>query len=176
MGETTRIQVLFDATAIAARVDDLAREIAADLPTNFVVVGLLKGSFVFVADLVRSLDRCGCAPAVEFMRVASYGHRKTSSGKVRLIGEPPQGLDGRDVLLVDDITDTGRSLEFARRVVRERGAARIWTCTLLDKPSRREIELSADFVGFSVPDVFVVGYGVDYAERYRHLPYIGTVD
>ena len=172
----TRITRLYDEAEIAARVRALARDIAGSLPEDFVVVGLLKGSFVFVADLIRELSRAGPGPRVEFLRVASYGKGKESSGKVQMIGGLPDDVAGRPVLLVDDIVDTGRSIDYARRLLEEGGAARIWTCALLDKPSRREIELSADFVGFEIPDLFVVGYGIDYAEDYRHLPYIGAIE
>ena len=167
---------LFDETEIARRVDTLAREIAAALSGDFIVVGLLKGSFVFVADLIRALDRNGLTPRVEFIRLSSYGHARESSGEVRLIGDVPADIAGRRFLLVDDIADTGRSLAFARTLLEGRGAARVWTCALIDKPSRREIEFSADFIGFTIDDVFVVGYGIDYAEDYRHLPYIGVID
>ncbi len=167
---------LFGEKEIARRVDELAQEIAAVISGDLVLVGLLKGSFVFMADLVRALGRAGLTPHVEFMRVASYGAAKQSSGEVRLIGDAPADLMGRRVLLVDDILDTGQSLVFARSLLLEWGASRIWTCALVDKPSRREVDCSADFVGFTIDDVFVVGYGIDYAEDYRHLPYIGAVD
>lgn len=166
---------LFDETAIAARVDALAGEIVAALPGDLVLVGLLKGSFVFLADLIRALDRAGAAPAVEFIRLSSYGHGRASSGTVRLIGNAPADVAGRAILLVDDIVDTGRSLVFARDLFAAAGAASVSTCALLDKPSRREVEIAADFVGFTVDDVFVVGYGIDDAEKFRHLPYIGAV-
>ena len=173
-GIVTEVSRLFDEETIARRVEDLAGAIAAALPGDFTIVGLLKGSFVFMADLVRALDRAGAAPRVAFLRVASYGLAKESSGEVRLIGELPH-VEGRRVLLVDDIVDTGRSLLFARDLLSKEGAAEILTCTLLDKPSRREVDCVADFVGFEIEDVFVVGYGIDYAEQYRHLPYIGVV-
>lgn len=170
------VTVLFEEAEVARRVAELARAVAAALPARFTLVGLLKGSFVFVADLVRALHREGCAPRVEFMRVSSYGSGTTSSGIVSLMGDAPPGVKGEPVLLVDDIQDTGRTLAFTRGLLLERGALRVWTCTLLDKPSRREVEGGeVDFVGFTIPDVFVVGYGIDYAERYRHLPFIGKV-
>ena len=173
----TSITMLFDDKKIARRVDELAGEISAALSGDFVVVGLLKGSFVFIADMVRALDRAGRTPGVEFMRVASYGLDKESSGQVQLIGDILDDIAGRQVLLVDDIVDTGRSLLFAKNLLQDKGAGRTWTCTLLDKPSRREVECKADFVGFPIEDVFVVGYGIDYAETCRHLPYIeGTLE
>jgi hypoxanthine phosphoribosyltransferase len=176
MSSLPQIAPLFAEAEIARRVEELAGGIAAALPAGFTLVGLLKGSFVFVADLVRALDRAGCAPRIEFMRVSSYGSDTRSSGIVSLMGDAPPGIAGEPVLLVDDIQDTGRTLAFTKGLLLERGAARVWTCTLLDKPSRREVEGGeVDFVGFAIPDVFVVGYGIDYAERYRHLPFIGKL-
>ena len=170
------VERLYDEAAVAARVGELAREVAAAMPARFTLVALLQGSFVFAADLVRALAREGCEPRIEFMRVSSYGREMHSSGIVSLMGDAPQAVRGEPVLLVDDIQDTGRTLAFTRDFLVERGAARVWTCTLLDKPSRREVAgSSADFTGFTIPDVFVVGYGIDWAERYRHLPYIGRV-
>jgi hypoxanthine phosphoribosyltransferase len=157
-------------------VEELAREIAATVAGDFAIVSLLKGSFVFVADLIRLLDGAGLAPRVEFMRLKSYDHGKESSGTLRLIGEVPEGVAGRRVLLVDDIVDTGRTLDYAKSLLADKGAAKVWTCALVDKPSRREIDFTADFVGFTIDDVFIVGYGIDYAENYRHLPYIGIID
>ncbi len=167
---------LFDEKRIERRVAELARDIAGSISEELTIVGLLKGSFVFVADLVRALDGVGVATRVEFLRLSSYGSSQESSGQVRLIGEVPDGLEGRTILLVDDITDTGLSLVHARKLLSERGARAIWTCTLLDKPSRRRVDISPDFVGFAIDDVFVVGYGIDYADDYRHLPYIGSIE
>jgi hypoxanthine phosphoribosyltransferase len=172
----TTIRTLFDETQIAQRVNALAGEIAAAMPHEFTLVGLFKGSFVFVADLVRALDRAGAAPRVEFIGMSSYGQGKESSGQVRLVGELPTDLSGRSALLVDDILDSGRTLAFARDLLIERSAERVLTCVLVDKPVRRKVAITADFVGFTVGDVFIVGYGIDYAERYRHLPRIGAVE
>lgn len=166
---------LFTAEAIARRVEELARAIAAAVPPEVTVVGLLKGAFVFTADLVRALDRAGLRPRVEFLQVSSYGLGTESSGAVKVIGQMPGSIGGQSVLLVDDIQDTGRTLAYTRALLLEHGAARVWTCALLDKPSRRVVEIVPDFVGFEIPDVFVVGYGIDWAERYRHLPWIGKV-
>jgi hypoxanthine phosphoribosyltransferase len=166
---------LFDEAEIAARVTALADAITAAVGSDLVVVGVLKGSFVFLADLVRALSRAGALPRVEFMRLASYGQSMQSSGEVLLLGDAPRDFAGKPVLLVDDIVDTGLSMDYGRRLLTERNAARVWTCALLDKPSRRKVEGAVDFIGFEIPDVFVVGYGIDYAEQYRHLPYIGKV-
>jgi hypoxanthine phosphoribosyltransferase len=169
------ISKLFDQEEIAVRVESLAGEIVRAIGTEFVVIGVLKGSFVFLADLVRALARHGATPGVEFMRLASYGQKQESSGEVLLLGDVPRDFEGRAVLLVDDIVDTGLSMDYGRRLLIERNASRVWTCALLDKPSRRRVGVTLDFVGFEIPDVFVVGYGIDYAEQYRYLPYIGKV-
>ena len=171
-----QVKPIFDAASIERRIDELAGEIAAQIHTDIVVVGLLKGSFIFVADLVRAMDKMGMHPRVEFLRLSSYGSAKESSGEVHLIGDIPTDLAGRSILLVDDIADTGRSLAYARTLMEQRDAARIWSCALVDKPSRREVDITLDHVGFEVDDVFIVGYGIDYAEQYRHLPYIGVVE
>jgi hypoxanthine phosphoribosyltransferase len=139
------------------------------------MVGLLKGSFLFMADLIRALDAKGCRPRVDFLTLSSYGHGTESSGEVRLTGEVPGEVAGREVLLIDDIADTGRSLAYARELLEAKGAKGIRICALIDKPVRREVEVAVDFIGFTVGDVFVVGYGIDYAEQYRHLPYIGHI-
>ena len=170
------MRVLFTAVEIAARVDALAMEIARAIPADFVMVGLLKSAAVFVADLARALDRAGARPEIEFIRLSSYGLAKESSGAVQLLGEIPASIAGRPVLLVDDIVDTGRSIAYAATRLRERGIGNLWTCALLDKPQRREIEVAIDFIGFSIGNVFVAGYGTDYAGKYRHLPYIGVVE
>jgi hypoxanthine phosphoribosyltransferase len=170
------MRVLFSAAEIAARVEALAVEIARALPADFVIVGLLKGAWVFVADLARALGRAGAGPEIEFMRLSSYGLTKQSSGAVQLLGDVPSGLTGRPVLLVDDIVDTGRSIAYAAAQLHQHRIGNLWICALLDKPQRREVEVAIDFVGFTIGDVFVVGYGTDHAEKYRHLPYIGAVE
>src|SRR6266436_7554916 len=170
------IRTLITEGEIAARVGALAAEIAQRSPGDFVIVGLLKGAAVFVADLVRALYRAGARPEIEFMRLSSYGFAKVSSGEVHLLGDVPTDLAGRRVLLVDDIVDTGRSIACAAALLHQRGIGELWTCALLDKPERREVEVKVDFVGFRIRDVFVAGYGVDYAEQYRYLPYIAVVE
>jgi len=168
------IKPLFAEAEIAARVEALAGEIEKSIDGEFVIVGLLKGSFVFVADLARALYAKGCAPRIEFIRLSSYGVGKESSGEVHLLGDIPTDIAGRQILLVDDIVDTGRSIAYAIALMQQREVGRLWTCALLDKPSRREVEVTADFVGFSIEDLFIAGYGIDYAEQYRYLPYIGV--
>jgi hypoxanthine phosphoribosyltransferase len=167
--------LLFDENSIARRVDELAHDIAARLPEGFMIVGLLKGSFVFVADLLRALNRHGAAPQVEFMRLSSYGLGTVSAGEVHLLGDIPTDLKERKVLLVDDIVDTGHSLAYAKTLLEQRGVARIYTCALIDKPSRRKVQSALDFVGFTIGNVFIAGYGIDYAERYRDLPCIVAI-
>jgi hypoxanthine phosphoribosyltransferase len=167
---------LFSESEIGARVEELVRAAAPSLPGNFVIVGLLVGSFVFVADLIRAFYRVGRNPSVEFMRLNSYGIGRESSGHVRLIGEFDLDLSGRTVLLVDDVVDTGRTLVYERDLLRDKRASSILTCALVDKPSRREVPIKIDFVGFTIPDVFVVGYGIDCAHEYRHLPFIAKID
>jgi len=166
---------LFDAATIARRVEALAAEIARVVPPDVTLVGLLKGAFMFSADLIRALDRKGVGPEVEFLQVSSYGLEMESSGRVSVIGGMPRSVSGRPLLLVDDIQDTGRTLAFTKKLLEDHGADPIWSCALLDKPERRVVDFEADFIGFTIPDVFVVGYGIDYAERYRHLPFIGKV-
>jgi hypoxanthine phosphoribosyltransferase len=169
------VSKLFDEAEIVLRVEVLAGEIVRALGPEFVVIGVLKGSFVFLADLVRALARAGATPSIEFMRLASYGQKQESSGEVLLLGDAPRDFGGRAVLLVDDIVDTGLSMAYGKRLLTERNASSVRTCALLDKPSRRQVDVAIDFVGFEIPDVFVVGYGIDYAEQYRYLPYIGRV-
>lgn len=175
-----KVTARYSAERIAAAVDRMAAAIAArrDAAATeaLLMVALLKGAFVFAADLVRALDRHGVATEVDFLSLASYGAGTRSSGNVHVRGDLSIDVRGRDVLLVDDILDSGRSLELACRLLRERGAANVTTCVLLDKPSRRVVAIGADHVGFEVPDAFVVGYGIDWAERYRHLPWIGVVE
>ena len=172
----TKVRTLFEEREIAARVDALAAEIVREIGVDFTVIGILKGAFVFMADLVRALDRAGAAPRIELMRLSSYGRGMTTSGEVKLIGNTPDNFEGKPVLLVDDIVDTGLSLSYGQELLTGRNALKVWTCALLDKPSRRKVDMKADFVGFEIDDVFVVGYGIDYAERFRHLPYIGLVE
>ena len=174
----TQVKLLIDEQTLAQRVEELASEIAPHCSEvhELVVIGLLKGAFVFMADIVRALSRLGVQQRLGFLPAASYGSRTTSSGSVTLARDLDLDVSGRMVLLLDDILDTGRTLSVAARYLRDAGAARVITAVLLDKPSRREISVEADHVGFSVPDRFVVGYGIDYAERYRDLPYIAVIE
>jgi hypoxanthine phosphoribosyltransferase len=173
----TTVSLMFDAEQIAQRVDELAREIRQRVRgPDLALVGILKGSFMFMADLARALERAGARPQIEFMRLASYGQKKESSGEVQLLADAPRDFEGRPVVVVDDIVDTGLSMDYGRKLLAERNVGAVHTCALLDKPSRRNVDVAVDFVGFTIPDVFVVGYGIDFAEGYRYLPYIGKVD
>lgn len=167
---------IYSAEEIADRLDAMAGEITSQISGRLTVIGILKGSFVFMADLVRAIDRAGLPSRVEFLRLSSYGNKQKAAGDVVLIGGYPDIDDDRTVLLVDDIVDTGNSITYAVKLLQAGGTQNIKTCTLLDKPSRREVDIDVDFVGFTIPDEFVVGYGIDYAENYRSLPYLGRVE
>ncbi|TVQ55665.1 MAG: hypoxanthine phosphoribosyltransferase [Rhodobacteraceae bacterium] len=159
---------------IAARVAALAAEIDAHFADTekLVVIGLLRGAFVFVADLARKLT---VPVEIDFLEASSYGNATESSREVRVLKDLRAGIEGCDVLLVEDIVDTGHTLSAVLALLRARGPARLETCALLDKPSRREVALTPRWVGFEIPDAFVVGYGIDYAQRHRNRPAIGTV-
>lgn len=169
-------EVMFDEAQISGRVQALARDIAAVCGRETVtIVGVLRGSFIFLADLVRALHRQGVRARVDFMVLESYGSGTDSRGTVHLNKDITLDVRGQEVLLVDDILDSGRTLSFARHHLIELGARHVRTCVLLDKPARRAVESEADFVGFKVPDEFIVGYGLDYDHAYRELPWIGRV-
>ncbi|MDG1406860.1 MAG: hypoxanthine phosphoribosyltransferase [Octadecabacter sp.] len=168
------IDVMISAKSIAARIETLAKTIEAEFKgTNkLVVVGLLRGSFVFIADLVRELD---LPVEVDFLEASSYGDGMESSREVRILKDIRGQIEGRDVLVVEDIVDTGHTLHQVMEVLNTRHPAKIKSIALLDKPARREVDMKADWTGFEIPDEFVVGYGIDYAQRNRNLPFIGKV-
>jgi len=170
------IRVLYDAPTIAARNTEMAREISAARYENLLVVSVLKGSFVFAADLIRALHDAGMSPEVEFITLSSYRSGTESSGKVTVLRDIETDVAGRDVLLVDDILESGRTLAYARGLMEERGAARVGIAVLLDKPGKLAQPLAADHVGFTCPDLFVVGYGMDVAHAFRELPFVGVVE
>ncbi|HXW19045.1 MAG TPA: hypoxanthine phosphoribosyltransferase [Roseiarcus sp.] len=170
-----QLQVLFDEKAIAARTQALAEEIAAARPKDLLVVAILKGSFMFAADLLRGMHRVGLEPDVEFVHLSSYREGTVSSGTVTILKDIESSVKDRDVLLVDDILESGRTLAFAKDLLIARGARKAMICVMLEKPGKRAVRISADFVGFVCPDVFVVGYGMDVAHTYRQLPFIGRV-
>lgn len=170
------VPVLYSPLEIADKVDQLAAQIRQRLGDDFMMVALLKGSFVFAADLVRALHLVGCHPQIDFMTLSSYGKNKTSSGNVRVERDLSDEVAGKKILLVDDILESGRTLDYARSLLVRRGAASTHIAVLLEKPGKRAIEIRSDFVGFTIPDRFVVGYGLDYANYYRELPFIGCLD
>ncbi|HZY50730.1 MAG TPA: hypoxanthine phosphoribosyltransferase [Devosia sp.] len=174
MSKAYAIDQLISAKAIAARVEALAAEISAHYrgTDKLVVIGLLRGSFIFIADLVRELD---LPVEVDFLEVSSYGNAMESSREVRILKDLRGEIEGRDLLVVEDIIDTGRTLRHVLDILATRHPKRIEVCALLDKPSRREVDVKARWVGFEIPDKFVVGYGIDYAQRNRNLPHIGAV-
>ncbi len=170
------VRVLFDEEAIASRITHLAGEIAAARPKNLLVVAVLKGSFIFAADLVRALHREGLDPQVEFMHLSSYRRGTVSTGQVEILKDVDSPVSGRDVVILDDILESGRTLAFAKDLLAARGARRVMIAVMLEKPGKRAVQVKAEFVGFNCPDLFVVGYGMDVAHSYRQLPFIGVVD
>lgn len=176
MAEKRTIPVLYTAAEIKDRVEALAAEIAAGMGNEFLIISLLRGSFMFTADLVRELYAIGIHPQIDFMTLQSYGSAAQSSGEVKVGRDTTEEIEGKTILIVDDILETGRTLNFAIELLKSRGAASIKTAMLLEKPGKREVEAKADYVGFTIPDKFVVGYGLDYANHYRELPFIGYLD
>ena len=168
------IDQMISAKAIAARVESLAAQITKHYEgcDKLVVVGLLRGSFVFIADLVREID---LPVEVDFLEASSYGDAMHSSREVRILKDLRGEIAGKDVLVVEDIVDTGFTLTHVKNLLLSRQPRRLEVCVLLDKPTRREIEIKATWTGFEIPDEFVVGYGIDFAQRNRNLPYIGKV-
>ncbi len=166
-------EILYSEDVLKKRVAELGAEITKDYAGKSpLLVGVLKGSFIFMADLVRSID----LPAtVEFMVVSSYGSGTVTSGAVQIIKDLEQDVGGKDILIIEDILDSGNTLSYLKGILEQRGAASIKICTLLDKPARRKAPITPDYSGFEVEDKFIVGYGLDYAEKYRNLPYIGVL-
>jgi hypoxanthine phosphoribosyltransferase len=169
------LEVIFTPEAIARRLGELAREIADEGLENLMVVAVLKGSFVFAADLIRALHSVGLAPEVDFMTLSSYRKARASSGQVSILRDMDLDVRGRNILIVDDVLDSGRTLAFAKDLIAARGAKMIKTCVLLDKQSKRAVNIEPDYCAFKCPDIFVVGYGMDVAHRYRELPFVGRV-
>jgi hypoxanthine phosphoribosyltransferase len=166
--------VLIDHEELSARIADLALEIRRDSPTgqlHFICV--LKGAFLFLGDLIRAMEG---HVTIDFMACSSYGSGTSSTGEVRLSKDLDSGLEGRDVIIVEDIVDTGLTLHYLQEILLARGPRSLRTACLLSKPSRRKIDVKVDYVGFTIEDRFVVGYGLDYAEQYRNLPYIGVLE
>lgn len=168
------VEVMIPEQEVQDRVNELGKQITEHYKgsEDLVLVGLLRGSFVFMADLARAID---LTHQVDFMTASSYGNSMESSRDVRILKDLDDDIQGKDVLLVEDIIDTGNTLTKVKEILSLRGPKSIEICTLLDKPSRREVEVDTKWIGFEIPDEFVVGVGIDYAQKYRHLPYIGKV-
>ena len=173
--ENDILKVLISEEALQQKVRELGAQISRDYagsPRKLLVLGVLKGSFVFMADLIRQIT-VPCQ--VEFMAVSSYGASTKSTGAVRILKDLDHSIEGEDVLIVEDIVDTGLTLKYLVDNLSKRGARSVRICCLLDKPARRRTEISADYAGQEIEDAFVVGYGLDYNERYRNLPYVGIL-
>ena len=173
MAEPRTPAPLIPAERIQSRVAELAEAIRRDVPGDLHLVAVLKGAFVFLADLVRHL---GPPLSMDFLAVASYGEARTSSGEVRLLKDLDLAIDGRDVVIIEDIVDSGRTLAYVHEVLRARRPRTLRTACLLDKPARREVDVPVEYVGFSIDNRFVVGYGLDDRERFRDLPYLAVLD
>ena len=166
-------RVLYTEAELKARVAELGAQISRDYEGRApLMISILRGSYIFMADLTRAIT---LPVAVDFMAVSSYGAGTSSSGQVKIVKDLSEQIEGRDVIVVEDILDSGNTLGYLLELLKARKVSSIKLCTLLDKPSRRTKDVHADYVGFTVPDYFVVGYGLDYAEYYRNLPYIGIL-
>jgi hypoxanthine phosphoribosyltransferase len=175
MGQELEIaEVLVEADALQRRVSELGAEISSDYAgRDLLLVCVLKGAVFFLSDLMRRID-VPCE--VDFMAVASYGSSTDSSGVVRILKDLDAAIEGRDVLIVEDIVDSGLTLNYLLRNLRARGPASLEVCALLTKPDRRQVDLTARYVGFEIPNRFAIGYGLDHAERFRNLPYVAALD
>lgn len=173
--DTGNVAPLITEAQIRDRMDTLAREIARGVKNEIMVVSLLKGAFMFTADLIRALHVAGVKAQVDFLTLSSYGKGTESSGTVTATRELTEDVSGKDVLIVDDILESGRTLDFAKKMIMGLGANSVKVCVLLEKPGKLAVPMEADFIGFTIPDKFVVGYGLDYANYYRELPFVGVV-
>jgi hypoxanthine phosphoribosyltransferase len=170
------MRTLFSEDAVSARIDELAAEIAAAFPNGFIMAPVLTGAFIFAADLIRALNRIDCDPLVDFVQLSSYGGARASSGVVTLLKDFSVAIEGKPVLLIDDVLDTGRSLHFAKNMVLDRGATEAKICVLVRKATGRSADIDADFVGFEAgADDFLVGYGMDDDGLRRGVPFIGAM-
>ncbi|MCY0881839.1 MAG: hypoxanthine phosphoribosyltransferase [Firmicutes bacterium] len=168
-----QLNVLLPSSKISTRVQEMGRQITQDYHGEPVLlIGILKGAFIFLADLVRTID---LPLSIDFMAVSSYGASTKHSGVVRILKDLDQGVEGRHVIIVEDIVDTGLTLNYILQYIQSRNAKSVKICALLDKPSRRRVEVPVDYCGFEIPDAFVVGYGLDVDERYRNLPQVYQV-
>lgn len=166
-------EVLFSESKLNERITELGAQITKDYQgKSLVVVGILKGSNIFTSDLVRKID---LPLRMDFMAVSSYGNATESTGVVKILKDLDQGIEGEHILIVEDIVDSGLTLKYLKDILLTRNPASVKICTLLDKPARRKENITPDYLGFEVPDEFIVGYGIDYAERYRNLPFVGIL-
>lgn len=166
-------EILFTEAELNERISELGEQITADYEgKSLIVVGILKGSNIFTSDLVRKIN---LPLKMDFMAVSSYGNATESTGVVKILKDLDRGIEEEHVLIVEDIVDSGLTLKYLKDVLLTRNPASIKVCTLLDKPARRKENIKPDYLGYEVPDEFIVGYGIDYAERYRNLPYIGVL-
>jgi hypoxanthine phosphoribosyltransferase len=172
MPELRPTQVLLTSDEIQTRVAELAGEIRRDFPDGVHLIAVLKGAFMFLSDLVRHMDG---QVSLDFMAVSSYAKGTTSSGEVRMLKDLDTTLDGRNVVIVEDIVDTGLTLAYLQEILRARGPRALKTACLLSKPSRRQTNVAVEYIGFTIEDRFVVGYGLDFAEQYRNLPHIAVL-
>ncbi len=167
-------EILITEQQIHARVAEMAAEIRRDVPDDVHLVAVLKGAFIFLSDLVRQIPG-DSKVSLDFLATSSYAKGTTTSGEVRMLKDLDFSLDGRNVIIVEDIVDSGLTLHYLHEILRARNPKSLRTACLLSKPSRRQVEVPVEYVGFTIEDRFVVGYGLDYAEQYRNLPYIGVV-
>lgn len=167
-------EVIVSEEDIAKRIKELGQVITKDYKDkDLVVIGILKGAVIFMSELVKNIK----LPIVmDFMAVSSYGKSTISTGEVRIIKDLDFSVEGKELLIVEDIIDTGLTLNYLTDILKKRGANSVKICTLLDKPERRSVEVKVDYLGFEIPDEFVIGYGLDYAEQYRNLPYVGVLN
>jgi hypoxanthine phosphoribosyltransferase len=173
MDHANEVEVLLPAETLSQRVQALGEQITRDYAgRSLVLVCVLKGSFIFCADLARAID---LPLAIEFLGLKSYGDSQTTSGVVQITSDLTRPIEGKDVLIVEDIVDTGFTLDYLRKNLETRRPSSVKLCALLHKPSRTRVEVPIEYLGFSIEDVFVVGYGLDWAERYRNLPFVGAV-
>ena len=168
------ISVLISEQELQQKVKELGAKITEDYKdTNLLLIGVLRGGVIFMSDLMRSIE---LPIEIDFMQVSSYGSGTVSSGNVKILKDTETSVEGRDVLIAEDILDTGTTLHSLVELIKQRGASSVKICTILNKPARRKVRLDAEYVGFNIPDKFVVGYGLDYDQKYRNLPFVGVIE
>lgn len=167
------VEIMISEKKIKSRICELGNQISKNYHNNnIILIGLLRGSFIFIADLCRAIN---IAHEVDFMTISSYGNGMLSSCDVKILKDIDEDIFRKDVIIIEDIIDSGHTLKKVKEILSLRSPKSLSICTLLDKPKRREVSVKVDYIGFSIPDEFVVGYGIDYAQNYRHLPYIGKI-